>query len=108
MARIRHKPEKFEWDIEDLKDGAEFTVHVLYYFSPGYPATREDPECPAEVEIVGVEHLAGGFNEVHWEMVRQHITEAIMEEGDEHDAVVQSILDHIDSEADRYMAGEYN
>ena len=108
VARIRLKPEEFEYDIEQLKSGTEYTVNIFYYYYPGQPQTYDDPECPAEIEIVKVEHVAGGYNEVEWEMDRQNITEAIMEEGDEHDAVVQAIFDHIDSEADRFMAGEYS
>ena len=108
MARIRPKPEEFEYDIENLKTGTEYTVKVLFYYSPGYPQTRHDPECPAEVEIISVEHIAGGRDEIEWEMDREMITEAIMEEGGTHDDVVQAIFDHINSEQDRFMAGEYS
>jgi hypothetical protein len=114
VAKVPRKPETYEWDIEDLKTGREYTVAVLFNYYPAYPGVmnppdRAQPPEPAEVEIVGIEYVAGAVNDVEWEMACPMIEHVIMdEESDEHQRIVEAIHEHVDSEQERLMAGEYS
>ena len=102
MAKVTRNPEKYPWDIEDLKSGHEFTVNVLYYYHPGRPQTRHEPEEHAEIEVVGIEYVAGALNDMHWEMSREMIEHLIMdEESHEHSLIEQAIHEHIQDENER-------
>ncbi|AYO85364.1 hypothetical protein [Methylobacterium brachiatum] len=35
----------------------EFTLRLGYRFTPGYPASRDEPECPDTVEIITIRLL---------------------------------------------------
>lgn len=98
---MRPKPEVCPGYPVEIRD-TEILVDIHFYYHRGYPATREDPGSPGEVEIVDITYASGAKNEQEEEYLMPTIVAMFHHEDDDFLRLAEEyVWEHLMDEEDR-------